>query len=194
MPRPEPPPPWLSEEAIATAGRLLADHRLAFGMPLLAGIDTGRPPLQAAQELFVAAAVVLAHDGAADPRLIYANRAALLLWRRPWSAMVGLPSRLTAEPAERQSRALALARARRCQALTGYAGIRIDSGGRRFRLENARLWTLPDGGGQSGGQAAAFASWWWLEPPRSGSPPLLVKRPNPVGGTEPGPSVLPLQA
>ena len=75
----------------------------------------------------MAATVVLAHDGSADPRLIYANRAALLLWRRPWSAMVGLPSRLTAEPAERQSRALALERARRCVALEGYAGIRIDS-------------------------------------------------------------------
>ena len=160
----------------------------------MAGVEWGRSPLQAAQELFVAATVVLAHDGGADPRLIYANRAALLLWRRPWGAMVGLPSRLTAEPAERQSRELALERARRRQALTGYSGIRIDSDDRRFRLENARLWTLLDGGGQPCGQAAAFASWWWLEPPRSGSQPLLVKRPNPVGGTEPGPSVLPLQA
>lgn len=194
MPRPEEPPGWLSEAAIATAGRLLAGHRLAFGRPLLAGVDAGHSPLQAAQELFVAATVVLAHDGAADPRLIYANRAALLLWRRPWNAMVGLPSRLTAEPAERQSRALALERARRHQALVGYAGIRVDSGGRRFRIENARLWTLRDGDGQPCGQAAAFASWWWLEPPRSGSPHLLAKRPNPVGGTEPGASVLPLQA
>jgi hypothetical protein len=169
MPRPE-PPPWLSDAAIATAGRLLAGHRLAFARPLLAGVQNGRSPLQAAQELFVAATVVLAHDGGVDPRLIYANRAALLLWCRPWSAMVGLPSRLTAEPAERQSRALALERARRCEAVAGY------------------------GGGQPCGQAAAFASWWWLEPPHTGSPPLLAKRPNPDGQTEPEPSVLPLQA
>ncbi|MCP9834006.1 MULTISPECIES: MEKHLA domain-containing protein [unclassified Cyanobium] len=192
MPRPE-PPPWLSAAAIATAERLLAGHRQAFGRPLLAGVDAGRTPLQAAQELFVAATVVLSHDGAADPRLIYANRAALLLWRRPWGAMVGLPSRLTAEPAERQRRALALEQARR-KALSGYSGIRVDSGGRRFRIQNARLWALPDGGGQPGGQAAAFSNWWWLEPPRSGSPPPLSGRPNPVGGTEPGPSVLPLHA
>lgn len=193
MPRPD-PSPWLSETAIATAGRLLARHRLAFERPLMAGVQWGRSPLQAAQELFVAATVVLAHDGSADPRLIYANRAALLLWRRPWSAMVGLPSRLTAEPAERQSRALVLERARQQRALSGYAGTRVDSGGRRFRLENARLWTLRDGSGQPCGQAAAFASWWWLEPPHSGSPHPLAKRPNPVGGTEPGASVLPLQA
>lgn len=192
MPRPE-PPPWLSEAAIATAGRLLAGHRLAFGQPLLAGVQHGRSALQAAQELFVASTVVLAHDGSVDPRLIYANRAALLLWRRPWSAMVGLPSRLTAEPAERQSRAFALEQARRRQALTGYAGVRIDSSGRRFRIQKARLWTLRDGDGQPCGQAAAFATWWWLEAPHSGSPPPLAKRPNLVGGTEPGSSVLPLK-
>lgn len=112
----------------------------------------------------MATTVVLAHDGGADPRLIYANRAALGLWRRPWGAMVGLPSRLTAEPAERQSRSLALERARQFEALEGYGGIRIDSGGRRFRIENARLWTLRDGGGVPCGQAAAFGRWWWLEP------------------------------
>ena len=128
----------------------------------------------------MAATVVLAHDGSADPRLIYANRAALLLWRRPWSAMVGLPSRLTAEPAERQSRALALERARRCVALEGYAGIRIDSDGRRFRIEKARLWTLRDGDGQPCGQAAAFASWWWLPQGPGGSPPAAGE------GAEPG--------
>ncbi len=184
MPRPE-PPPWLGDAAIATASSLLQGHRQAFDRPLLAGLEHGRSPLQAAQELFVAATVVLAHDGGADPRLIYANRAALRLWRRPWGAMVGLPSRLTAEPAERQSRALALEQARHREALAGYTGVRIDSVGRRFRIENARLWTLRDGDGQPCGQAAAFASWWWLEAPRSGSPPPGSKRPNPVGGTEP---------
>jgi hypothetical protein len=173
----EPPPvqvaaaPWLSEAAIATAGRILGCHRLAFGRPLLAGAKADRPPLQAAQELFVATTVVLAHDGAADPRLIYANRAALTLWSRRWQEMVGLPSRLTAEPSERADRAAALQRARRSEALEGYAGIRIDSHGRRFRIENARLWTLRDPAGAPCGQAAGFGSWWWLPAERSGSPP-----------------------
>lgn len=106
--------------------------------------------------------MVLAHDGADDPRLIYANRAALTLWRRPWSTMVGLPSRLTAEPSERPARSGALAEARRRGGISGYGGVRIDSGGRRFRIEGARLWTLRDGDGQACGQAACFACWWWL--------------------------------
>lgn len=169
MPRPD-PAPWLDDPAIATAGRILRCHQLAFGRPLLAGVEKGRSSLQAAQELFAASEVVLAHDGAADPRLIYANRAALRLWRRPWNRMVGLPSRLTAEPGERRSRAVALERARHAEALRGYAGIRVDSTGRRFRIENARLWTLRDQKSLACGQAACFTSWWWLAEEGSGSP------------------------
>jgi hypothetical protein len=169
MARPE-PAPWLSDAAIATAGRILRAHRQAFRRPLLAGVTEGRSPLQQAQELFAAAEVVLAHDGSSDPRLIYANRAALRLWRRRWNGMVGHPSRLTAEPGERRDRALALERARRSEALEGYAGIRVDSRGRRFRIENARLWTLRDPEGLPCGQAACFAGWWWLTAARSGSP------------------------
>jgi hypothetical protein len=168
MPKPE-PPPWLNAAAITTAGRILLSHHRAFGRPLLACADPIDSPLQAAQELFVASTVVLAHDGASDPRLIYANRGALVLWRRPWIAMVGLPSRLTAEPAERRGRAAALERARQAEALQGYGGTRIDSDGRRFHIAGARLWTLWDLRGQACGQAAAFSDWWWL-PGRAGSP------------------------
>jgi hypothetical protein len=96
--------------------------------------------------------------------------------------MVGLPSRLTAEPGERAGRALALARARRCEALRGYAGIRVDSAGRRFRIENARLWTLRDPDGLACGQGACFASWWWLPGARSGSPPPAGEAAEPWRG------------
>lgn len=111
--------------------------------------------------------MVLAHDGAPldqdeGPRLIYANRAALRLWRRDWAAMVGLPSSLTAEPAERASRQQALACAQQQQAIANYSGIRIDSQGRRFAITGARIWTLRDAHGQPCGQAAAFGDWHWL--------------------------------
>ncbi len=166
--------PWLSPAAIGVAVLLLASHQRAFGLPLLAAarrdpasftpIDRRR----LAQELFAGSVVVLAHDGSGggeehgDPRLIYANASALRLWRRPWAAMVGMPSRLTAEPGERASRARLLATAREREAITGYTGIRIDSSGRRFVISGARLWTLRDARGNDCGQAAAFADWWWL--------------------------------
>jgi hypothetical protein len=154
--------PWLGADAIDLAVLILASHRRAWGKPLVAGSGAHCCRRQAAQELFSAATVVLAHDGAEDPRLIYANRAALTLWRRRWQQMVGMPSRLTAEPAERQARAAVLARARRSEAIDGYGGIRIDSTGRRFQIEAARLWTLRDGSEHACGQAAAFSSWWWV--------------------------------
>ena len=154
--------PWLEEDAVELAIRILHSHGRAYGRPLLAGVGANRDHRQAAQELFTSATVVLAHDGDQDPRFIYANAAALRLWQRPWQAMIGLPSRTTVSPAERQAREGVLDLARRRGALADYGGTRIDSGGRRFRIEHTRLWTLDDGNGSVLGQAAAFDRWWWL--------------------------------
>jgi hypothetical protein len=153
---------WLTPERIALAGWILTSHQRAFGHPLLAGCGSERVPRQCAQELFMATAAVLAHDGGADPRLIYANRTALQLWRRDWNAMVGMPSRLTAAATERSSRAAALEQARAQEAISDLSGIRIDSAGRRFQIQGARVWCLRDQEGQLCGQAASFESWWWL--------------------------------
>jgi len=155
--------PWLTAEVERIARRIVASHTLGFGHPLLASRD----PAHLAQELFQLDTVVLAHDGAdpdgdPGPRLIYANAAALRLWRRPWREQIGLPSRLTAEPQERPGRARMLVNALEQHAIRGYSGIRIDSTGRRFQIRNARLWTLRDDNGTPCGQAAAFSDWWWL--------------------------------
>ena len=132
-------PPWLQEPALEVVGWIVRGHLEAFGTPLLAGVEPWRASRLVAQEVFAADRVVPAHDGAADPLLIYGNAAALRLWGRPWREMIGLPSRLTAEPAERAEREQALAAARRQEALAGYGGIRVDREGRRFRIEGARL-------------------------------------------------------
>jgi hypothetical protein len=97
---------WLTPESWQIADRIVAGHALGFGQPLLPSVDRAH----LAQELFQLDTVVLAHDGAdpggePGPRLIYANAAALRLWRRSWPEQIGLPSRLTAEPQERPGRA-----------------------------------------------------------------------------------------
>jgi hypothetical protein len=158
--------PWITPELVALVTRIARSHQRAFGQPLLAGAPAAHPRLLA-QELFAAATVVLAHDGAdpggdPGPRLTYANRAALLLWRRPWADLVGMPSRLTAAPAERAGRAQALASVQHQHAISGYSGIRVDREGRRFQIQGARVWTLWGPGDQPCGQAAAFSTWWWL--------------------------------
>ncbi|MFM7235607.1 MAG: MEKHLA domain-containing protein [Cyanobium sp.] len=141
---------------------LLKSYREAFGSSLMARIGNRNDERLQAQELFAADLAVLAHDGAADPRLIYANATALRLWRRSWGEMVGMPSRLTAEREERNGRAKALVQAQQQGALMGYGGTRVDAQGRRFWIEGARLWTLRGQEGEEQGQAARFASWWWL--------------------------------
>ncbi|MEB3276271.1 MAG: MEKHLA domain-containing protein [Cyanobacteriota bacterium] len=163
-------PPWLMSGTIALAERICSSHHSAFGRPLLvcgAAAGASAEPRLLAQELFAAGTVVLAHDGAPldegeGPRLTYANRAALQLWRRNWAGMVGMPSSRTAEPAERAARQQALSAAQHQQAIANYSGIRIDSQGRRFAITGARIWTLLDAHCQPCGQAAAFGDWHWL--------------------------------
>jgi hypothetical protein len=75
--------PWLGSAQQQLATVILRSHQSGFGVPLLAGLRPDQPALQQAQALFAAPRVVLAHDGANDPRLIYANGQALALWRRP---------------------------------------------------------------------------------------------------------------
>jgi hypothetical protein len=155
--------PWLADPVLELLEAMDRGHLQAFGLSLLP-VAADCPARLRAQELFVAPRVVLAHDGQGDPRLIYANRDALRLWRRSWAAMVGLPSRLTAEPDQRPARAQALAQAQAGSqgGIRGYGGIRIDSHGRRFRLQGARIWSLRRPDGSACGQAAAFSDWWWL--------------------------------
>ncbi|MBE9154345.1 MEKHLA domain-containing protein [Cyanobium sp. LEGE 06113] len=158
---------WLQPDALQTVCSILQSHQQAFGRPLLAGLAADASDLQRAQALFASPAAVLAHDGAdpdtdPGPRLIYANRSALVLWRRRWGEMVGLPSKFTAAAQERSGRQQALRQARAAEALSGYGGVRIDSRGRRFRIEGARLWTLRDANGCPRGQAARFSAWYWL--------------------------------
>jgi len=159
--------PWLTDHAQAVAAQLISSYRAGFEQPLVTGLPGDASGEQWAQALFASPIVVAAHDGSPldrgeGPRLIYANRTALTLWGRSWDEMVGMPSQLTAEPSERASRQTALTAAQQQSAFRGYRGIRINRHGRRFQINNARLWTLLDPAGGSSGQAACFSSWWWL--------------------------------
>jgi hypothetical protein len=59
-------------------------------------------------------------------------------------------------------RSLALSKAKSEDAIEGYSGIRISRKGRRFMIQNARIWTLWDQHQHACGQAASFSNWWWI--------------------------------
>ncbi len=115
-----------------------------------------------AEALHQASIVVLCHDGAEDPVLIYANAAASALWKMPVEKLIGLPSRFTAAAQHQPDRAEALNSARSAGVLYGYSGERVASDGTRFMIRQAVLWTV-DGLPQGVGQAAMFTSWEQLD-------------------------------
>ncbi|MBI3828942.1 MAG: MEKHLA domain-containing protein [Planctomycetes bacterium] len=148
--------PWRSPAAIAQSTRILASYRRWLGRDLL-------PPAASAEEsvraLFEAPFVVLAHGTEADPILNYGNRVALELWETDWAALTRMPSRLTAEPALREDRAMLLADVLTKGFSEGYKGVRVSRTGKRFRIERATVWNLLDENGKPAGQAATFNAW-----------------------------------
>ena len=140
------------------ADLLLRSYRRWTGRDLL---DPGLPLPEAARRLYLAPFVLLSHDDAPDPLFDYANLAAQARFEMRWREIVGLPSRLSAEPAAREERARLLAAVAAQGYIDDYSGIRIAQGGRRFLIRNATVWNLL--GGQ--GQAALFSEWQEIEPP-----------------------------
>ena len=102
---------------------------------------------------------VLAHGPGPDPKFIYANQIAQTCFEYRLEELLTLPSRLSAEPAERAERQALLDEVARHGFLSGYRGVRIAKSGRHFVIENGIVWELVDRGGVRHGQAATFRSW-----------------------------------
>ena len=135
---------------------LLDSHRHWIGKDL---IDRTPNAKQQARLLFEASFVVVSHGVEPDPILNYANQTALDLWELSWDRFIKTPSRLTTEPDERAERERLLTQARAEGYYDGYRGVRISSTGRRFRVEQALIWTVIDSAGRPIGQAATFSQW-----------------------------------
>lgn len=99
---------------------------------------------------------LLAHDGAADPRFVYANAAAQACFGYSWDEFLRLPSRLSAEAPERGERERLLEAVRTRGFIADYRGVRVRKDGRRFLIEDAVVWELVDAAGVRHGQAAMF--------------------------------------
>ncbi|EJW11772.1 hypothetical protein A33M_2755 [Rhodovulum sp. PH10] len=132
---------------------LTGSHARVVGTPL---VPEGRDAAWLYEE---APYPVLAHDGAADPCFVYANRAAQTCFEYGWDEFVGLPSRLSAEAPERADRQRLLDAVTRDGFIRDYRGIRIAKSGRRFWIENGTVWNLVDASGVVRGQAATFSGW-----------------------------------
>ena len=115
------------------------------------------------ERLFLAPFVVVSHVESPDPILNYGNQQALVLWEMTWAEFTATPSRLTAEPVNREERARTLDRVAAHGFITDYQGVRISRTGRRFLVERATVWNVLDGHGAKRGQAATFSQWTPLD-------------------------------
>ncbi|MEO7383479.1 MAG: MEKHLA domain-containing protein [Novosphingobium sp.] len=129
----------------------------------LTGRELVRPDADLALALWQAPQVIVAHGTEADPLFFFANRAALDRFDTSLEAFLGSPSRFSAEEPLREERERLLERVSRLGFIDDYAGVRISSQGRRFRIEAATVWTLIDEQGAVDGQAAAFDRWIELD-------------------------------
>ena len=102
---------------------------------------------------------VVAHNTDADPRFIYANKAAQACFEYPWAEFIQLHSRLSAEAPNRFERQRLLDSVTQNGFVTGYNGLRISRSGRRFWIQNGVVWQLMNDIGITFGQAAVFSSW-----------------------------------
>ncbi|AMH43599.1 MULTISPECIES: MEKHLA domain-containing protein [Burkholderiaceae] len=136
---------------------LVSSHLRVVGTPL---IDQNALQEDAARWLYEDAPFcVVAHDTDADPRFVYANRAAQKCFEYSWSEFTALRSRLSAEHPDRDERDALLESVRTKGYASGYRGLRIAKSGRRFWIENVTVWNLIDDDGVYRGQAATYRQW-----------------------------------
>ena len=150
---------WQKPSVIAQTQLIARSLKLCTGRDLLPGDFS---PAEFADKVFHAPFVLVSHGIEADPVLNYGNQAALALWEMSWAELTRTPSRLTAEPPNRDERARLLAAVAVRGYIDDYSGIRISRSGRRFRIAQATVWNLIDTNRQPAGQAASFSQWEFI--------------------------------
>lgn len=114
------------------------------------------------QQFMSARFVIVSHDTQSDPVFNFANLIAQYLWEMDWETFTKLPSRLSAEPMLQQERQVFLEKTTQNGFVDNYSGTRISATGKRFEIQNAKIWNLYHNDLYYG-QAATFSSWRFFE-------------------------------
>ncbi len=106
---------------------------------------------------------LVSHGTQPDPIFNYGNQTALQLFSMTWDEFTRMPSRLSAEPVDREERTRLLDRVSRDGYIDDYTGVRIAGDGRRFLIRHATVWNLLDESDHFYGQAAMIPEWEVLQ-------------------------------
>ncbi len=127
---------------------------------------TGRSLLPSSRSdpdgLWNAPFALVAHSTEADPIFFYGNRTAIALFETDASGLIAMPSRHSAKQVNREERARLFDRVAEFGFIDDYAGDRVTTTGKEFRIEQATVWTLLDDNDEIKGEAACFDRWLWL--------------------------------
>lgn len=127
------------------------------GIELLPGMDIDAAEF--AECVFHAPFVLVSHNTETDPIFNYANHTALELFEMNWEQFTSVPSRMSAEPDLREERERLMNQVRTHGFIDNYAGIRVSSTGKRFRIQQAYVWNIFNTEHIVVGQAAMFSLW-----------------------------------
>ncbi len=150
---------WNNPKIIQWTQYLLDSYILLVKQELIPRDGT---PTDQAERLFNSTFVVASHGLQDDPVLNYGNQTALDLWEMDWDTFTQTPSRLTAEPVNREERARMLQQAQMQGYISDYRGVRISRTGKRFIVEQAMIWNIQQLDGTALGQGATFFTWEFL--------------------------------
>lgn len=144
---------------VKQANLISSSYLRLLNKPLLPGCRSNET---FATALYYAPFAVVSHNTDSDPVFNFANAKAQELFEMDWDEFTRIPSRLSAEPVNRQERERLLSEVSEKGYIDHYQGIRISKTGRRFLIRNAVVWNLVDEAGQYQGQAACFSDWEFL--------------------------------
>ncbi|MGD0960616.1 MAG: MEKHLA domain-containing protein [Methylomonas sp.] len=152
-------PPNRANEFYAAHIRLLLEsYRRLLHRPLL----DAEARSSAAEQIYTGGFALLSHNADDDPVFNYANGTAMQLFEMSWREIIGMPSRLSAEPVARDERERLLAEVTALGYIENYTGVRIAKSGKRFMIQNAVVWNVYDHEQNFYGQAACFKNWVFL--------------------------------
>jgi MEKHLA domain len=150
---------WNNPKIVSWTQIILDSYQKIVKNELIIG---GSSPIDRAKALYFLPFVVVSHGTQSDPILNYGNEIALNLWEMSWDNFIKTPSRLTAEPMNRQERKEMLEIVNTQGFIDRYRGIRISSQGKRFYIDKAVVWNLVNSENEFCGQAATFSEWRFL--------------------------------
>jgi len=152
------PKPYLSTPVIMQNLLMIESYFRKTGRPLF---NEEVEISDVAQLLWDAPFALLAHDTDEDPKFVYANNAALLLFECEWSEIIGSPSRESAAPDKeiQDDRSALLAKALDNGFVDDYEGWRKSFKGTPFKVSNTTIFNIESPGGDAMGQAAVLRLW-----------------------------------